>query len=161
MASKLFLCHATEDKARVRDLYQKLKKDGYDPWLDEEDLLPGQDWEVVIARTVSRSIGILVCLSNSSVTKRGYVQKEIKLALDAADQLPEDTIFIIPVRLEECRVPQRLSRWQWVDLYSDRGYERLKAALRSPNLNASVTSSYGKRAHARILVVGDWWVEES
>jgi hypothetical protein len=41
---RIFLCHANEDKPRVRELCQQLKAVGYHPWLDEEDLLPGQDW---------------------------------------------------------------------------------------------------------------------
>jgi hypothetical protein len=35
----IFLCHAREDKARVKELYQQLQESGYHPWLDEEDLL--------------------------------------------------------------------------------------------------------------------------
>lgn len=73
----------------------------------------------------------LVCLSARSVTKRGYLNREIVTALDIADEQPEGAIFIIPVRLEPCSVPDRLSRWQWVNLYEDGGYERLRAALRA------------------------------
>ena len=43
---RIFLCHAKEDKARVIELYQQLKATGYSPWLDEEDLLPGVDWDL-------------------------------------------------------------------------------------------------------------------
>jgi hypothetical protein len=39
------------------------------------------------------------------VTKTGFVQKEIKIAPDAADEQPEGRIYIIPVRLEDCDVP--------------------------------------------------------
>lgn len=42
---RAFLCHAREDKPAVRALYQRLSRDGIEPWLDEEDLLPGMDWE--------------------------------------------------------------------------------------------------------------------
>jgi len=53
---------------------------------------------------------VLVCLSRSSVDRPGYAQKEIKPALDAADEQPESSIFPIPVKLEECPMPDRLSR---------------------------------------------------
>ena len=64
--------------------------------------------------------------------QEGFVQKEIKFALDAADELPHSTVFIIPVRLEECSVPERLGRWQWVDIFpaTGKGYERLLRTLR-------------------------------
>jgi hypothetical protein len=41
---RVFLCHASEDEFRVKELYHQLKEAGYDPWLDKEDLLPGQSW---------------------------------------------------------------------------------------------------------------------
>jgi hypothetical protein len=84
-----------------------------------------------ISKAVRTSDVIIICLSRGSVTKAGYVQKEIRKALDEADMQPEGVIFIIPLRLEECEVPSRLSRWQWVDLFKKRGYERLVDALQS------------------------------
>jgi hypothetical protein len=61
--------------------------------------------------------------------RRGYVQKEIRQALDVAEEYPEGRIYIIPVRLEDCPVPDRLIQWQWVDLYSKDGYRRLFTSL--------------------------------
>ena len=80
----------------------------FDPWLDEEDILPGHDWEHEIAGAVKSSAVVAVCLSANSVTKAGYLQKEIASALDMAAEQPEGHIFLIPVRLEECDVPERL-----------------------------------------------------
>jgi hypothetical protein len=128
---RIFLCHSSGDKPAVRQLRHRLQESGYEPWLDEEDLLPGQKWEQEIPKAVRNSDVVLVCLSQESVTKQGYVQKEIKLALDAADQRPDGTIFLIPVRLSDCNIPERLREWQWVDLFEDRGYDRLLHALGS------------------------------
>jgi hypothetical protein len=127
---RVFLCHSSGDKPAVRDLYRRLRADGFQPWLDEEELLPGQDWDHEIRRAVRAADAILVCLSCESVTKAGYVQKEIRFALDVADEQPEGTIFLIPLKLEECEIPERLRRWQWVDLFEEEGYERLLRALR-------------------------------
>src|SRR5207247_2814747 len=91
----VFLCHSSSDKAAVRDLYHRLLADGIAPWLDEEDLLPGQEWGKTIPKAVRPSDVVIVCLSRGSITKVGYVQKEIRLALDAAQEQQEDTIFII------------------------------------------------------------------
>jgi formylglycine-generating enzyme required for sulfatase activity len=127
---RVFLCHASGDKPAVRDLYRRLCADGIEPWLDEEDLLSGQDWQREILRAVRAADVVIVCLSRASITKAGYVQKEIKFALDVADEQPEGAIFLIPLRLEACEVPERLSRWQWVNLFDDSGYERLMRSLR-------------------------------
>ncbi|MEM9276378.1 MAG: toll/interleukin-1 receptor domain-containing protein [Cyanobacteria bacterium P01_F01_bin.143] len=128
---QVFLCHSSDDKPTVRELSQKLKNDGFQPWLDEENILPGQNWELEIEKAIESTDIILVCLSQSSVTKVGYVQKEIKFALDIADRQPEGSIFVIPVKLQECQIPRRLSKKQWVDLYTDvvKGYGRLVNAL--------------------------------
>jgi RNA polymerase sigma factor (TIGR02999 family) len=126
---RVFLCHSKGDKPLIRPLYTRLRADEIDAWLDEEELVPGQDWELEILRAVRAADIVVVCLSERSVTKTGFIQKEIKLALDVADMQPEGTIFIVPVRLEECDVPERLQRWQWVNLFEEQGYARLVRAM--------------------------------
>ena len=126
---RVFLCHASQDKPAVRRLHRYLKQHGISPWLDQMDLLPGQNWEVEIPKALFNSDVILVCLSKNSVNKEGYVQKEIVYALDKAMEKPQGTIFIIPVKLEECDVPKRLSPYQWVDYYRTDGRKRLLMGL--------------------------------
>lgn len=126
---QIFLCHSSSDKQIVRELYRRLVSDGFDPWLDEENILPGQDWNEEIIKAVRESDVAIVCLSEKSINKAGYIQKEIKYALDIADEKPDGTIFLIPLKLEECNVPERIRRWQWVSFFEERGYERLLKAL--------------------------------
>jgi len=126
---KVFLCHSRDDKPKVRELYRGLVDDGFDAWLDEEKLIPGQDWDLEIQKAVRATDVVIVFLSDSSVTKAGYAQKEIRFALDVADEQPEGTIFIIPVRIDDCPVPSRLNKWQWVNLFENFGYKKLKQSL--------------------------------
>jgi YVTN family beta-propeller protein len=126
----LFLCHSSRDKSSVRSFYRRLKRDGFDPWIDEEKLLPGQDWEHEIRRAVGSADLVIVCLSAQSVSRDGYIHKEIKLALDVADEKPEGTVYLIPAKLEECEIPERLRRWQWVNLFEETGYEKLVRTFR-------------------------------
>ena len=87
---RVFLCHASQDKAVVRELYQQLLAEGWiDPWLDEEKLLPGQDWDMEIEKAVESADAVIVFLSSSSVTKEGYVQREVRKVLDVSDEKPE------------------------------------------------------------------------
>ena len=127
---RVFVCHSSGDKEPIRQLYQRLRGIGVDPWLDEESLLPGQDWHEEITQAVRASDVVLVCISGRSRTKEGFVQREIKYALDVADEKPEGTIYLIPVRLEECEVPTRLGRWHRVDLFEERGFEKLIQSLK-------------------------------
>lgn len=129
-ALRVFLCHASWDKPYVRDLYKRLVREGIDAWLDQEKLLPGQNWRVEIPKAVQEADVVVICLSNKSITKEGYIQKEIKFALDSAEEKPDGTIFLIPARIEDCPVPEKLSHWQWVDLFEENGYSRLLTSLR-------------------------------
>lgn len=131
---RVFLCHASQDKPVVRELYQRLNAEGWiDPWLDEEKLLPGQDWDMEIEKAVEAADVVVVCVSSRSVTKEGYIQREIKFALDIALEKPEGTIFIIPLRLDDCDIPRRLRSWQYVDYFpTDKrktSYQRLLQSL--------------------------------
>jgi hypothetical protein len=128
---RVFLCHASQDRDTVRALHHRLRRDGIPAWLDAVDLLPGQEWDREIRRIIRASSAVLVCLSTTVVDKRGYVQKEIRHALDIADEQPDGALFLIPVRLEPCDVPYRLQAWQWVDLFAAQGYQRLLSSLRS------------------------------
>jgi CheY-like chemotaxis protein len=137
---RVFLCHSSSDKPAVRNLYHQLNSADVDPWLDEEKLLPGQDWDFEIKKAIRESDVVIVCLSRSSVNKEGYVQKEVVRALDIADEKPEGTIFIIPLKLEECEIPQRLNRWHCVNFFDDRDYEKLKRALDTRASELGLTS---------------------
>ena len=131
---RVFLCHSSGDKAVVRELHSRLKNDGIDPWLDEEELFPGQNWEAEIAAAVRLCDAVAVCLSRKGVDREGYIHKEITIALDIAERKPEGTVFIIPVRLEqEVEVPDRLRKWQWANLFEHDGYQRLVFILRNPH----------------------------
>ena len=147
-SKRVFLCHSWGDKAAIRDLYRRLQTDGVNPWLDEEDLIPGQDWHTEIESAVRWSAIVLVFLSRESIAKTGFVNKEIRFALDVADEQPEGAIFVIPARLEECELPTRLRRWHAVNLFEPGGYEKLLKALRAKGLlsrpSAPVSESKAK-----------------
>lgn len=130
---RVFLCHSSNDKPAVRELYQKLCAEAWiQPWLDEEELFPGDDWDLAIEKAVEKSDVVLVCLSNGSINKRGYVQKELRFALDIALEIPEEEIFIVPLRLEECIPPRSLRDWQYADYFEgqrDRSFQKLLVSL--------------------------------
>lgn len=130
MSTHIFLCHAREDKQEVQKVYQILKQQGFDPWLDTENLLPGQLWDDEIRNVIRRAAIVIVFLSNASVRKRGYVQKEFRIALDVLQEVPEGQIFVIPVKLDDCKVPEMFSRLHWTKLYEPYGIEKILSAIR-------------------------------
>jgi TIR domain-containing protein len=131
MADKLrvFLCHASENKPIVRELYHDLVAAGYTPWLDTEVLLPGMNWDREIRLGLQASDAVIVCVSSVLVDKEGYIQKELRLAQDFQDHKPPGTIFLIPLRLDDCKTPYALKDIQWGDYTAPNGFENLVKAL--------------------------------
>jgi DNA-binding CsgD family transcriptional regulator len=127
--ARIFLCHASEDKAQVREVYHQLIALGFAPWLDEMDILPGQDWEYAIEQALETADFVLVFLSTRSVEKVGYVQREFRRAMYHAEGRPEGFIHTIPVKLDDCSVPRRFSHHQWASLYENGAFDRIVRAL--------------------------------
>ncbi len=128
----VFLCHAHEDKPAVRALYERLAVEpGISPWLDEKDLVPGQDWRAEITKRIGDSDAFVVFLSETATGKTGFVQKEMTLALDAYEMRPEGSIYVIPYKLEQCDIPARLGRFHAVPHDAARPYDELMRALRA------------------------------
>ena len=115
---KVFISYAREDKEFAEKLYNDLIETGIDVWMDIKDILPGQNWDKIIREAIQDSSFFLALLSSNSITKRGYIQKELKLALDVLDEFPENEIFIIPVRLDDSKPKyEALRKLHWVDLF--------------------------------------------
>lgn len=126
---KVFLCHCAEDKPVVHKLYDVLKSAGFDPWLDEHNLLGGQDWKSEIEKAIRAADAVVVCLSKTSVRKEGFGRREIKFALETAEEKLEGSNYLIPLVLEECKVPSPLETRHWVKYYEEKGHHDLIKAL--------------------------------
>jgi hypothetical protein len=129
---KVFLGYVEEDRAIVDRLFESLKARGFAPWLDKRKLLPGQNWPRAIEEAIDTSDFFLACFSRLSVRKKGSFQSEIRYALDCARRVPLDETFLIPVRLDDCRVPSRIRREiQYIDLFPDwnRGVGRIVSVI--------------------------------
>ena len=103
----IFISYAHEDQSFALEIYEILREQGLSPWLDVKKLLPEQEWKLEIEKAIRDSDIFIACLSKNSVDKKGFVQAELKRALDVADLMPEGKVYIIPVRLDECDVPIR------------------------------------------------------
>ncbi len=115
---RIFLAYVKEDLPAIRRLFDDLKLAGYRPWLDRENLLPGQNWPRSIERAIEVADFVIPCFSKQSVLKRGGFQAELRFAMDCASKLPLDDVFLIPLRLDNCTVPDRIQKFlQHVDLF--------------------------------------------
>jgi len=117
---RIFIAYATEDSASADRLYTALTARGFTPWLDRHKLLPGQNWPRRIEDAIASSDFFIACFSGKSARKKGAFQAEIRYALDCARRVPLDDVFLIPARLDNCRVPVRIQReTQYVDMFPE------------------------------------------
>ena len=131
---RIFIAYVEEDLAPAKKLYQAFEQRGFRPWLDKKKLMPGQNWPRAIEAAIHSSDFFVACFSRRSTTKRGSFQSELRYALSCAARIPLDEIFLIPVRLEDCAIPGRISRKiHYVDLFPEweLGVKRVLGVIRS------------------------------
>lgn len=125
----VFISYAREDRQRVIALGKVLRAHGLRTWIDIENIVPGERWEVAIESVLERADFVVICLSGNSVSKRSFAQREIKRTVRAEEQMLVDDIFLIPVRLESCELPVNLKDFQWVDAFTDAGFTEVTKAI--------------------------------
>lgn len=101
----IFLAHASEDKVFVRRFYQILRENGLKPWLDEVNLEPGVRWEEQIKEAIKNAGFFIAFISKTSVNKSGYIQKELRMALNELEQKPPGKIYFIPALIDDVELP--------------------------------------------------------
>ena len=157
---RIFISYAREDSAQAARIFDTLASHPQlDPWLDQENLQPGDDWKRVILHQIDQSDFILVLLSSRSVSKTGFVQLEVREAIQRALLRPPGQRFIIPIRLDECSpLFDELAQLHYLDLYPDwaEGMTRLYAALGVLQYTHQyVTQGTSKRGNALLIPIGE------
>lgn len=116
----VFLSYAKEDAAAASHLYQELTTAGVRVWFDREELAPGANWKAEIRKAIRKSRYFIALISSTSMAKKGFVQTELREALEVLKEYPENEIYLIPTRLDSCETSYEvLSDLQWVDLFPD------------------------------------------
>lgn len=123
---KIFICHTSEDNAYATDLFKKLLKAGFQPWIDNESLKGGDDWNRNI-RKVIKEIDYFIILHSKALEKKtiGYVNREINLALDRLGEFRPGIRFIIPVKIDESQLIEDFKKYQCIDLTELKNIDKL------------------------------------
>jgi len=117
---RVFIAYVQEDLSFAKRLYRAFEENGFRPWLDKKKLMPGQNWPRAIETSIQTSDFFVACFSRQATSKRGSFHSELRYALFCAAKVPLDEIFLIPLRLNECTVPRRISKQiQYLDLFPD------------------------------------------
>jgi len=136
----VFLSYAHEDRESAERLFNDLKVAGIEVWIDFESIEPGRLWEKEIRRGIENCRYFIALFSKNSVQKKGIVQKELKTALDIYDTFPENEVFIIPARLDNCNPTyDKINELHYLDLFPswEKGLSKLLAVINPSNIKPS------------------------
>lgn len=127
---QIFLSYASPDKDRVMPFYESLRLQGFNVWIDCRSLLPGQNWDFEIRRAFDKSSFVIAFISSKSFERRGYVQRELKMALDRLAEKLVDDIYLIPVLLDDSiPLPDQLKSLQAIHASDVRSHEQIANAI--------------------------------
>jgi len=118
-----FISYSRTDADFVLRLCQDLRAAGISIWLDKLDIRPGEDWDDSVARGLADCGRMVVVLSPTAVASDNVLD-EVGYALSKKTPL-------IPILLQDCEVPYRLNRIQYIDFrhsYDD-GFKELSLAM--------------------------------
>ena len=113
---KVFISHASADKAFVDTLVADLAARAIPVWYDKLDLRVGGSVSGAINDGLTASKYFLIVLSKSSVASR-WVTEELNAAL--MEQVARGGTFLLPALLEDCDVPPLLRHRRHADFRSD------------------------------------------
>ncbi|MES9905050.1 MAG: SUMF1/EgtB/PvdO family nonheme iron enzyme [Sedimenticola sp.] len=112
----VFLSHNSSDKPLVRELSQCLADAGLKVWLDEDQLIPGRDWQPLLIEGINCSATGAVLVSNDGLGP--WANQEMQILLNQA--VVESGKAVIPVLLpgapQKPALPPFLLNRTWVDL---------------------------------------------
>ena len=123
----VFISYVSENIEIVDRLYQDLRSRGIQVWLDRNDIGPGLRWKREIRRAIQQGAFFIACFSKEyNERDRTYMNEELAIAIEELRQRPVDQAWFIPVKLNECEIPNRdigggetLRDLQYVNLYEN------------------------------------------
>jgi len=115
---RVFISYAREDGALASRLFEALDRSSFEPWLDEEALIGGENWDQRIRDELAATDYALILYTPALCRKTdSYVNQEIALARKRA--LGVRGSFLIPLRTTDIDVEDRvaeLSEYQEMQL---------------------------------------------
>jgi hypothetical protein len=110
----VFLCHNSADKPAVRRIGDQLKEAGLLPWLDVDELPPGQPWQPLLEQQIQNIRAAAVCFGAAGIGP--WQEREMYGFLSA---FVKRGVPVIPLLLPDApstpELPVFLSAMTWVD----------------------------------------------
>jgi hypothetical protein len=128
----VFLSHSSKDKGVVRDIAERLRKDGLKVWFDEWEIKPGDSIPAKIEEGLENSRVMVICMSANAFGS-DWAQLEGG-TFRFRDPLNKERRFI-PLRLDDTPIKGSLAQFlyiKWLLVSREQEYAKLLAACRAP-----------------------------
>jgi hypothetical protein len=98
---KIFISYVEEDEERAQRLFERLREEGLDPWIDKAGLRSGAQWADTLTDKISKEVDYFVLLQSRALSDRreSYVYMEVDIALERQKRRPGP--FIFPVQIDK------------------------------------------------------------
>lgn len=135
-------------------LFVDLQRSGFTLWFDRRNFRSEEDVDTQVLNAIKESYFFLIMLSPISVSKDGYIRKEIRLAFGMIAGLGLSQSFIIPVRIAECepRPDEIAGLSHYIDLFpnwSD-GLRQLTTLLPTNEGTPDIQGASPHEVHTRL-----------
>ena len=146
---KAFLSYVTENRDSIEHLDKDLTDYGIDVVTDYQYVSGGDNWKNRIKNLIYESGYFIACFSKEfNEREESVAYRELDYAIERASDFPPNRKWIIPVRINECTIPNReirpgvmLTDLNWTDLFPnakwDDGVKGIVKALGIEPVNRS------------------------
>ena len=115
MAASIFISYASKDRAAAHTICDALEHRGFDCWIADRDIGPGENFQVSIVHAI-RSAKVMILVFSANAANSEEIKKEVVLA-------GQSRLVVIPVRVEDVTPDEafayEMATRQWVDLFDD------------------------------------------
>lgn len=131
----IFVSYSRIDDEVVSHIVAHLEKDGFNVWIDREEIKAGELWHEAVVRAIDNAYAFVLMLSPGSVVSDN-VRKEVDLAEGANKELVP--VLLAPVNLP-ANLRYQLAGIEWIEYYRDpeSNYSELVKALKAHRRNFS------------------------
>src|SRR5215469_942453 len=115
---QVFISYNASDATYAQRLYFDLRAAGQNPWIEKENLLPGQSKKSDVEKAIRKSDYFISLFSRNAIKGPGPFQSELRTALNLREVLPESRLFFIPARLDDAEIPyEALKDINYIDMF--------------------------------------------
>ena len=127
MKGATFFIYSRSDLQIALKIAGELRESGVDIWMDQLELQPGERWDSAIQSALHSAKQMILVLSKSSVQSENVI--------DEYSFYLKHKKTIIPILVEECKIPFRLDRVLHIDFTKNynASFQKLLSVLNTEN----------------------------